>query len=114
MNPVPIPELTDSRRLTGGNLFWDLPAAIIDARVHGAPGPLITAWSRAARTLLEALGKAGEKLTHRIYRGGVSLLVSSPVDVLYSMCELNEAAFNAALADPEVQAGVTEAAGLAQ
>ena len=25
------PELTDSRRLTGANLFWDLPAAIIDA-----------------------------------------------------------------------------------
>ena len=113
MDPVPIPELTDSRRLTGANLFWDLPSAIIDARVHGAPGPLIAAWSRAARTLLEGLGKAGEKLTHRIYRGGVSLLVSSPVDVLYSMCELNEAAFNAALADPEVQADFTEAVDLA-
>ena len=29
------PELTDSRRLTGANLFWDAPSAIIDASFEG-------------------------------------------------------------------------------
>ena len=28
-------ELTDSRRLTGANLFWDHPSAIIDVSIEG-------------------------------------------------------------------------------
>jgi UDP-N-acetylmuramyl tripeptide synthase len=94
------PELTDSRRLTGANLFWDLPAAIIDARLEADPAAFIGAWSRSAQSLLLATGMTGEQLTHRVFEGGMSLLISAPVDVLYSMCELNEAAFEMALADP--------------
>jgi UDP-N-acetylmuramyl tripeptide synthase len=92
-------ELADSRRLTGANLFWDLPAAIIDARIEGEPGALIHAWAGAARQLLAAVGRANEQLAHRVFDGGASLLISAPVDVLYSMCELNECAFKIALAD---------------
>lgn len=101
-----IPCLTDSRRLTGANLFWDLPAAIIDARMNGHPGAFISVWSMAAKSLLERLDMSREQLTHRIFDGGFSLLISAPVDVLYSMCELNEAAFTIALAhsDSESQA----------
>ena len=94
------PELTDSRRLTGANLFWDLPAAIIDASLPGDPGLFISEWSRHSTRLLEAVGRAGEQLTHRTHASGISLLISAPIDVLYSMCELNEAAFEMALAGP--------------
>ncbi|NIP19032.1 MAG: Mur ligase [Xanthomonadales bacterium] len=98
-----LPRLTDSRRLTGANLFWDRPAAIIDIACEGpgASGALkaaVEAWSGATSALLEAVEMPGERLTHRLFDGGASLLISAPVDVLYSMCELNEAAWQAALA----------------
>ena len=87
------PELTDSRRLTGANLFWDSPSAIIDVAMAGALKPFITAWEEAAQNLLEAVGYAQESTCYRVYDGGASLLISAPIDVLYSMCELNEAAW---------------------
>lgn len=90
-------ELKDSRRLTGANLYWDHPSAIIDAAVEGSPEALIESWRSAARELLDAVGYSGQQTCHRVYDGGVSLLISGPIDVLYSMCELNEVAWAAAL-----------------
>jgi hypothetical protein len=92
-----LPELSDSRRLTGANLFWDPPAAIIDFACQGDALPFIQAWQGAARELLQAVGRDNEQTTFRVFDGGASLLISAPIDALYSMCELNEAAFNAAL-----------------
>lgn len=93
--------LNDSRRLTGANLYWDRPSAIID--VDLAPGAkaqaLIGPWSAAAMSLLDAVGHGGERLNRRVFEGGVSLLISAPIDALYSMCELNEVALKQALAD---------------
>jgi cyanophycin synthetase len=93
------PGLSDSRRLTGANLFWDHPSAILDATLSGDASALISSWTAAANKLLIAVGISGEKLCSRSFQGGCSLLISAPVDVLYSMCELNEAAFGLALAD---------------
>ncbi|HJS33897.1 MAG TPA: hypothetical protein VJ766_00235, partial [Pseudoxanthomonas sp.] len=93
-----LPKLTDSRRLTGANLFWERPCAIIDLEFSGDLAPFIAAWQSAARSLIEATGHGAESLRHRVFAGGASLLISAPIDALYSMCELNEAAFKAALA----------------
>ena len=90
-------ELTDSRRLTGANLFWDHPSAIIDVRIEGAAEPVIRAWERAAKQMLEALGRGLEKTCFRIFEGGASLLISAAIDALYSTCELNEVAWKCAL-----------------
>ena len=90
-------ELTDSRRLTGANLFWDYPSAIIDVRIEGAAEPVIRAWERAAKQMLEALGRGLEKTCFRIFEGGASLLISAAIDALYSTCELNEVAWKCAL-----------------
>jgi hypothetical protein len=39
-------ELLDSRRLTGPNLFWDWPGAILDIAIDDIPADLvISAWS---------------------------------------------------------------------
>ena len=106
-------ELKDSRRLTGANLFWDRPAAIIDAAVDAAPQAVVSAWRRHARALLDAVGRANEATCDRVFEGGVSLLISAPIDVLYSMCELNEVAWAGAVADfgdgeaPDFEAAVT-------
>lgn len=90
-------ELTDSRRLTGANLFWDAPSAIIDVAIEGPAGEVVSAWQEAARNLLDAVAYSGQQTFSRVYEGGASLLISAPIDVLYSMCELNEAAWAAAL-----------------
>jgi len=90
-------ELRDSRRLTGANLHWDRPSAILDVAIDGPATPVIDAWKRAAREWLEAVGYGDERTCHRRFEGGVSLLISAPIDVLYSMCELNEVAWASAL-----------------
>ena len=90
-------ELTDSRRLTGANLFWDRPSAIIDVRIEGAAKPFVLAWEQAARHLLETLGRGQEETCFRIFKGGASLLISAAIDALYSTCELNEVAWQCAL-----------------
>lgn len=94
-------QLTDSRRLTGGNLYWDRPSAIIDCATDGDPTRFIEAWRQHVLSLLPRVGHAAETTTSRRYQGGASLLVSAPIDALYSMCELNELAFQAALDEQE-------------
>ncbi len=96
-------ELNDSRRLTGPNLYWDRPSAIIDVDVAQESGreehtsadveTLLGRWSVAATNLLGAVGHGGQRLNRRVFEGGLSLLISAPIDALYSMCELNEVAF---------------------
>jgi len=90
-------KLKDSRRLTGANLFWNLPAAIIDVTIEGPQVPVIRAWETAAVALLDAVGYPDEKTCYRVFDGGASLLISAPIDVMYSMCELNEVAWASAV-----------------
>ena len=90
-------ELKDSRRLTGANLYWDYPSAIIDVAFDGPWEAVIRAWESAAREWLDPLGYADEKTCYRVFDGGASLLISAPIDVLYSMCELNEVAWASAV-----------------
>ena len=91
------PELSDSRRLTGANLHWDRPSAILDVAMDGPARDLVEAWEQAARTWLEAVGHEQEQTCFRLFEGGASLLISAPIDALYSMCELNEVAWAGAL-----------------
>ncbi len=92
-------ELLDSRRLTGPNLFWDRPGAILDVSVTGSPPDrLIPIWSQEVATLMQAVGWPPEDIRSRQFDGGVSLVIGAPIDVLYAACDLNEAAFNRAVA----------------
>jgi hypothetical protein len=91
-------KLKDSRRLTGANLYWDHPSAIIDVAIDGPWEPVIRAWETASADWLDAVGYADEKTCSRVFEGGASLLISAPIDVLYSMCELNELAWASAVA----------------
>jgi len=91
-------ELNDSRRLTGPNPYWEYPSAILDVTIEGPQEPVVHAWQNAAGEWLDRLGYADEKTRVRLYDGGASLLISAPIDVLYSMCELNELAWASAQA----------------
>ena len=92
-------ELLDSRRLTGPNLFWDWPGAVLDIAISGIPADLvISAWAEEVTRLMEAVGWEPENITSRKFDGGASLVINAPIDVLYSACELNEVAFNRVVA----------------
>jgi len=92
-------ELLDSRRLTGPNLFWDLPGAILDISIEDIPVDLVVAaWSEEVTRLMDDMGWCAENICSRIYEGGASLVINAPIDVLYAACELNEVALNRAVA----------------
>ena len=92
----------DSRRLTGPSLVLDTPGAVIDIALEGQlTGRATATWEKAARTLLEAVGWAGQTVASRPFRGGISLALSAPVDGLYSATEIAEEAWEAAASELE-------------
>lgn len=90
----------DSRRLTGANLITDRAGAILDVAVAAEEADeLIAVWTRHTRALLDAVGWAAEDTAHRVFDGGVSLVITAPIDALYAATALADAAFEAATAD---------------
>lgn len=93
-------ELQDSRRLTGPNLLADGPGAVIDGTLEGVePRRFRNAWRARVREVLDAVGWASEAPSERLYRGGVTVFHSAPVDALYAATEVNEWAWAAAASD---------------
>ncbi len=92
-------EIADSRRLTGPNLLLNRAGALLDVRIDGyAAGDVTAAWQEHARRLLKAVGWSGEETAARAFEGGASLALTAPLDALYAATEVNEAAWDAALA----------------
>jgi hypothetical protein len=92
-------EIRDSRRLTGPNLLWERPGAVLDvACPPDRLEQLVQAWREQAQRMLDALEWSGEELAVRLFSGGANLALSAPVDVLYAATEVNEWAFAAARA----------------
>lgn len=92
-------KLRGSRRLTGPNLLWEHPGALIQVGV--ASGDLrhaIEAWRRGAGEILEAVGWGDERTAVRRFHGGADLAISAPIDGLYAACRVNEWAWEAACA----------------
>jgi cyanophycin synthetase len=90
-------ELVDSRRLTGANILWDHPGAVIDVSLDdGQRAGLVASWSRAVRRRLDAVGWADQGSCVRTSTGGVSLAISAPYDALYAATEVNESAWREA------------------
>ncbi len=100
----PIITLTDSRRLTGPNLLWERPGAILDVAISSSHSDLaVAAWQDAARRALAAVGWSDEQCRVRRFQGGASLAISAPIDALFAATEVNEWALeaaNAALGGP--------------
>ena len=89
--------LTDSRRLTGPNLYWQRAGAVLDVTVTDADAPrALQAWEESARSILDAIGWQAEATRIRRFSGGASLVISAPVDTLYAATDVNEWALAAA------------------
>ncbi len=90
-------ELLDSRRLTGPNLLWEKPGAVLDIRFDDEDvETVIRDWELQARRILDALGWDQESTRVRRFPNGASLAISAPRDVLYAATEINEWAWDAA------------------
>jgi len=82
----------DSRRLTGPNILWDHPGAVLDLDRDPAfdPQPAIDAWRGQVRRMLDAVGWQAQQVTSRVLPDGVSLAISAPIDALYAATEITE------------------------
>ena len=84
-------EVLDSRRLTGPNLVWDLPSAVLDI-VCGeySPDDVVRTWGDQLRRMLGALEWPDPKLNHRRVKEGLCLALAAPIDALYAATEIND------------------------
>jgi UDP-N-acetylmuramyl tripeptide synthase len=91
-------KLLDTRRLTGPNLLWHRPGAIIDVELaNPEASQFISAWQEQVRLLLDAVEWTEHDYRVRAYSRGASLAISAPEDALYAATELNEAAWQRAV-----------------
>jgi cyanophycin synthetase len=101
----------DSRRLTGGNLYFATTGAVLD--VVGAPvdEALLAAWRSRSERAGARLKWPQRKTVARRHRGGITLAITAPYDQLFLATEVNEWALCAALfeRDPMAWRGLEEA-----
>ena len=77
--------LEDSRRLTGPNMLWEHPGAVLDVFYDKLdPEDVITLWQLNAQRVLDAIGWGAQNHIARPFDGGVNLAISAPMDQLYS------------------------------
>ena len=94
-------ELDEVRRLTGPNLLWDKPGAIVDVLFDGIDsGKVVTTWQHWIECLLAEFDWQ-QAHTFRLYQGGASFAVSAPMDALYTACEIAELAWHCSAAELE-------------
>jgi UDP-N-acetylmuramyl tripeptide synthase len=84
-------EFLDARRLTGPNVLWDRPGAILDiACTPDEADRLLPYCEGELRRMLDAVGWGGESIVHRRLLGGASIAFSAPIDALYAASEIGE------------------------
>lgn len=91
----------DSRRLIGPNIEWPRPGALLEVAGNGDDfESRLARWTRCAQDLMKRLEWAGEDTRIRRYPGGALLILSAPVDVLYTATEVAEQAWLLSRTEP--------------
>ena len=99
-----IAKISDSRRLTGPNLFWNKAGAILDVHLEKInKDEIISLWKLHCRTLLDSLGWQTEEIITRKYANGASLIISAPIDCLYTATEITEEAWHMTINDLQLK-----------
>ncbi len=99
------PYFDDSRRLTGPNLFFRTTGAILEARGVEAKNPEAHGhWRQLARVMCAALGWRDVELISHVHSAITSLVISAPLDQLFTATEVNEWAWLSTVAkfNPEL------------
>lgn len=100
-----------SRRLTGANLFFASPGAVLELAGVDPEEQLLEAWRTRVERVRAALGWRMPGVVARAHARGASLALAAPVDQLLVATEVNEWALCAALCarDPQRWAGLEAA-----
>lgn len=104
-SPDAVPPFDDSRRLTGCNLFFDGPGAVLDAGLVARAAGVVDAWRAGVTRARNALDWPTEAIASRPHAHGVSLALAAPLDQLFTATEVNEWALRSALHECAVDAG---------
>ncbi len=89
----------DSRRQTGGNLYFADVGAVLETQGIAVDDALLAAWRDAVERARAALGWPSAPLLARRHAGGASLAMAAPIDQLLAATEVNEWALLSALGD---------------
>ncbi|MFT6928440.1 MAG: cyanophycin synthetase [Psychromonas sp.] len=86
-------ELEESRRLTGPNLIWDHPGAILDVFIEGIDKhKVVNVWQKWVEKLLTEFSWQ-QQTNYRLHSEGANLALSAPMDALYCACDIAELAW---------------------
>ncbi len=99
------PYFDDSRRLTGPNLFFRTTGSILEARGAEAKNPEAHGhWRQLARVMCAALEWCDVELISHVHSAITSLVISAPLDQLFTATEVNEWAWLSTVAkfNPEL------------
>jgi UDP-N-acetylmuramyl tripeptide synthase len=92
-------ELDDARRLTGPNLLWDQPGAILDVFIDNIDkNKVVNLWQQWVVKLLADFGWQ-QQTTYRLHGEGANLAISAPMDALYCACDIAELAWHCCVAE---------------
>jgi UDP-N-acetylmuramyl tripeptide synthase len=92
-------ELDEARRLTGPNLLWDHPGAILDVFIADIDkNKVVNDWQQWVAKLLADFGWQ-QQTTYRLHSEGANLALSAPMDSLYCACDLAELAWHCCVAE---------------
>ena len=102
---APLP-LDDLRRLTGPNLYFAEPGAVLETMVGAPVAPaLIGDWKRRIARARTALGWPDGPVVVREHASGASLAFAAPGDALYAAADVNEWAWLSSLAAAGMDTG---------
>jgi UDP-N-acetylmuramyl tripeptide synthase len=91
--------LIDSRRLTGPNLVWDKPGALLEVETDS--DAVIDHWRTEVEHLRRILGLPDMGMAVKRRSQGAWLVVGGPVDQLYGLIEASELAWKRAILQVE-------------
>ncbi len=98
--PVLAPPFEDSRRLTGPNLYFAHPGAVLETLgARARDGEAHDAWRECVRSMCVGLAWPTPQLIVRQHASGASLALSVPEDQLFTATEIDEWAWRAAVDD---------------
>lgn len=84
-------QFLDARRITGPNVFWSKPGAILDIACTPDDADRLAAYSeKQLFRMLHALNWRDESVRHIRLAAGISIAFSAPIDSLYAASAISE------------------------
>jgi cyanophycin synthetase len=100
----PFPPFDDSRRLTGPNLHFAGPGAVLETLGPRPADAQLAGWRERVRAMQSTLGWPHAPIDARRHASGAALAFAAPLDQLFCATEVNEWAWLAALRDTQSEA----------